>query len=62
MKVSVFKRVFTAYMTVGTTFGAWFSPILTAIIIIILRIFVALGTIIDRLFYFSALNMFRLCL
>ena len=56
MKISVFKRVFTAYMTIGTTFGAWFAPILTAIIIIILRIFVTLGNIIDRLLFFGALN------
>ena len=56
MKITVFKRVFTAYRTIGTTFGTWFSPIVTAVIIIILRIFVILGHIIDRLLFFRALN------
>ena len=56
MKVSVFKRISTAYITIGTTFGAWFSPLVTALIMVILRICVALGQIIDRLFFFRALN------
>ena len=56
MKITLFKRVFTAYMTIGTTFGTWFAPIVTAVIIIILRIFVKLGHIIDRLLFFRALN------
>jgi len=56
MKITLFKRVFTAYMTVGTTFGAWFSPILTAIIIIILRILIALGRMIDCLLFHRVLK------
>ena len=54
MQISTLKRIFTSYITIGNTFGTWFAPLLTGIIIITLRFFVTLGHIIDRLLFFSA--------
>ena len=51
MKISVFKRISKAYLTIGTTFGTWLSPIITGVLISILRIIVGIGRIIDRLFF-----------
>ena len=51
MKVSIFKRVFTVYKTVGTIFGAWLSPIITGILLFILRVMVTLGQIADHIFF-----------
>ena len=51
MKISTFKRVFTAYKTVGTIFNTWLSPIITGILIVILRMVVALGRIADHIFF-----------
>ena len=51
MKVSVFKRVFTAYITIGTTFGIWFRPIITGMLFLILRIVVGLGRFADQIFF-----------
>ena len=51
MKISTFTRIKKAYITVGSTFGAWFSPILTGLLILILRIIVGFGRILDRLIY-----------
>ena len=51
MKISAFKRISKAYITVGTTFGTWFSPIITGLLISVLRIVVGIGRIIDRIFF-----------
>ena len=51
MKISLIKRVLTSYMTLGATFGTWFSPILTGLIILIIRIVVLMGRILDVLFF-----------
>ena len=51
MKVSIFKRIFTAYMTIGTTFGIWFRPIITGMLFLILRIVVGLGRFVDQIFF-----------
>ena len=51
MNISIFKRVFTAYMTVGTIFGAWLSSIITGILLFILRVIVILGQIADHIFF-----------
>lgn len=56
MKISTCKRIFKAYLIVGTTFGNWFSPIITGILISILRITVGVGRILDRIFFPHALN------
>ena len=57
MKVSGIKRLLMAYQTVGTTFGAWFSPIISGMLILILRIVVALGRIADHLFFPQAFKI-----
>ena len=51
MNISVYKRISKAYFTVGTTFGTWFSPIITAVLLFILRIVIGIGRIIDRLLF-----------
>ena len=51
MKINIFKRILTSYITLGTTFGAWFSPIFTGMIILFLRIVVAMGRVLDLLFF-----------
>jgi len=51
MKVSVVKRVFVTYRILGTTFGAWVSPILTAMLILILRLVVSSCRVLDLLFF-----------
>ena len=51
MKVSVFRRIFTAYKTIGTTFGSWFAPIITGLLVCVIRILVGTGRILDRIFF-----------
>ena len=51
MKISVCKRIFKAYYIVGITFGTWFVPIITGMLISILRIIVGMGRMADRLFF-----------
>ena len=51
MKVSILRRIFTVYMIIGTTFGTWVSPIITCILLSILRIVVALCRIVDHVFF-----------
>ena len=56
MKISTYKRISKAYLTVGTIFGAWFSPIITGVLISVLRIAVGVGRIFDRIFFPNAIN------
>jgi len=56
MKISTGKRISKAYLTVGATFGSWFSPIITGVLISILRITVGIGRILDGIFFPNALN------
>jgi len=56
MNISAFKRVSKAYFTVGNTFGIWFSPIITGLLISILRIIVGVGRIMDRIFFPGVFN------
>ena len=51
MKISVLKRVITAYITVGKTFGVWFSTILTGLIISFLRFCILFGRLLDRVLF-----------
>ena len=44
IKVSLYKRLFTVYMIIGRTFGSWLSPIITGLLLIILRIIVFIGS------------------
>ena len=51
MKISVFKRISKAYLTIGVTFGTWFSPIFTGLFISVLRIVVGISRMMDRIFF-----------
>ena len=49
--ISKIKRALTAYSIIRTTFGQWFSPIITGILINFLNIIVSIGMFLDYLFY-----------
>ena len=49
--ISRIKRALTAYSIIRTTFGQWFSPIITGILINFLNIIVSIGMFLDYLFY-----------
>ena len=51
MKISLLKRISKAYYTVGKTFGTWFSPLITGLLILTLRTVVGIGRIIDKFFF-----------
>lgn len=51
MTISTFQRISKAYLTVGKTFGSWVSPIFTGILVIVLRLVVSLGRLLDRVFF-----------
>jgi len=40
-----------AYLTIGRTFGTWFTPIITGLLISMLRIIVSIGRLVDRIFF-----------
>ena len=45
------NRRITAYNAIRKTFGTWFSPIITGLFLLIMKTFVSLGLILDKLFY-----------
>ncbi len=45
------SRAVTSYLTIGRTFGKWFSPILTGILLMGLRLLVGIGFKLDQLFF-----------
>ena len=47
------KRIFRVYIIIGRNFNIWFSPILTGLLLFFLRIIVAIGQLLDRLFFWS---------
>ena len=51
MKISIFKRISKAYLTIGATFGMWFSPIFTGLFVSVLRIVVGFSRMMDRIFF-----------
>lgn len=46
-RITITKRIFKAYITVGNSFGKWFTPIISGIILFVLRIVVNTGMILD---------------
>ncbi len=56
MKVSIFKRAIKVYLTLGKTFGIWFSGLILAIILIALRLVISLFMILDYVFFPSLIN------
>mgnify|MGYP003956147079 CR=1 FL=1 len=51
MKINIIKRILISYQTVRDTFGAWFSPIITGLVLLMLRLVVLMGRILDLLFF-----------
>ena len=47
------KRIARVYLILGKTFNAWFSPVFTGLIILLLRIIVGLGQMIDHVIFWS---------
>jgi len=47
----ILKRILKVYLIVGKTFHSWFSPIITGILILLLRLTVGLFRILDLIFY-----------
>lgn len=44
-------RTFKAYITVGSTFGKWISPVISGILLSSLQLFVQLGLFLDHIFF-----------
>jgi len=59
MKISIFKRLSTAYKIIGKNFNTWFSPIITGFVLAILKLVVFTGMFLDRVFYFK-INSYQL--
>ena len=57
MNISVLKRISKAYLTIGNTFGTWFSPVITGMLISILRIIVGIARMADRVFFPGAFKI-----
>ena len=51
IKISILKRIFKVYTILGKNFGNWISPIITGALILLLRIIVFLGSIIDYVLF-----------
>jgi len=51
LKVSTAKRLRTTYITIGKTFGQWFSPILTGLLLSSLKLKIMLYNFLDKRFY-----------
>ena len=51
MKISLFKRAMTAYFILGKNFKTWFSPLISAILISLLRVIIFLGMFLDKLLF-----------
>ena len=51
MHISVIKRAFKAYQTIGLTFGKWIVPIFVGLYLLTLRMINATFMMIDWIFY-----------
>ena len=49
----VLKRITRLYIILGKNFNSWLSPIFTGLLLLILRLFVWIGQIIDRILFWS---------
>ena len=45
------SRSIKSYLTIGSTFGKWVSPIFSGLLLSILRLFVGMGLMLDHLFF-----------
>ena len=51
MHISIFKRASKAYVTIGKNFGTWISPLISAILIVILKIVRTVFMALDYIFF-----------
>jgi len=51
LKISLYKRLSTIYFIIGKNFNQWISPLITGILLLILRFIVLIGSMIDLLLY-----------
>ena len=49
INITIYKRLLKIYIILGNTFGSWFAPIITGLLLLLLRLIVFLGSIIDYL-------------
>ena len=49
INITIYKRLLKIYTILGNTFGSWFAPIITGLLLLLLRLVVFLGSIIDYL-------------
>ena len=56
MYISFIKRIIIAYITIGKTFGTWFSPIITGLLLFKLRVVVGFFMFVDYIFFPSLIN------
>ena len=56
MKVPIYRRLFKAYKAISRTFGIYLSPLITGLLLLLLRIIVQLGMFLDYIFFPSLIN------
>ena len=56
MKVTIFKRIITVYLTLGRNFGIWISGLFLGFFILILRFIVSIFMFLDYVFFPSLIN------
>ena len=59
MKISVLKRLSTAYIIIGKNFNTWLSPIITGLVLAVLKLVVFTGLFLDRIFFYR-INSYKL--
>ena len=47
------KRIARVYLILGRTFNAWFSPVITGLMVLLLRIIVGVGRVLDHIIFWS---------
>ncbi len=45
------RRMYLVYMTIGRTFGAWFSSLVTGLFLVFLQLLVSVGLALDHIFF-----------
>ena len=51
MKISFIKRISKTYKSLRMAFGIYFTPIITGLLLLLLRLIVQLGMFLDCIFY-----------
>ena len=51
MKISFIKRISKTYKSLRLAFGAYFTPIITGLLLLLLRLIVQIGMFVDYIFY-----------